>query len=138
LEIVLLLIALAMALFLSPANLITALAALCLWGCGLGMAAPISTALLAQRAGPLSGPVLAISESANNLALMATLPVAAQLATSQPAAIAIWLLGLMAAALLLSLVDDRLSAVPPVAGYRGRGSLPASPCSPAKPPDSHR
>ncbi|TXH34393.1 MAG: MFS transporter [Rhodospirillaceae bacterium] len=135
---VLLLIALAMALFLVPANLIIALAALCLWGIGLGMAAPISTALLAQRAGPLPGPVLAISESANNLALMAMLPVAAALAASRPAAIAIWLLGLMAAALVLSLIDGHLSAVPPLAAYRGRGSPPASSCSPARPPDSHR
>ena len=135
---VLLLIALAMALFLAPANLIIALAALCLWGSGLGMAAPISTALLAQRAGPLPGPVLAISESANNLALMAVLPVAATLAASRPAAIAIWLLGLMVAALALALIDRHLTVGRPVAAYPGRGSPPASPCSPARPPDSHK
>jgi predicted MFS family arabinose efflux permease len=141
---VVLLIALAMALFLLTTDLVTALAALCLWGSSLGMAAPISTALLAQRAGPLPGPVLAISESANNLALMAVLPVAAALAASQPAAMAVWLLGLMTAALLLSLIDRHLSiaqplsAVPPLAAYRGRGSPPASPCSPARPPDIHR
>ena len=141
---VLLLIALAMALFLLRMDLVTALAVLCFWGSGLGMAAPISTALLAQRAGPLPGPVLAISESANNLALMAVLPISAQLAASQPMAMAIWLLGLMTAALVLSLIDRHLniaqplSAVPPLAAYRGRGSPPASPCSPARPPDSHR
>lgn len=54
-------------------------AVLCLggWGVALGFAAPTSTAMIAQRAGREKGFLLALSESANNVALLSMLSLAA-------------------------------------------------------------
>ncbi|SOZ40194.1 MFS transporter [Cupriavidus neocaledonicus] len=67
-----------MTLFLTAAiGLSVALGCLLTWGAALGIAAPASTALLAQRAGANKGKVLAVSESINNVAVLMLLPVAA-------------------------------------------------------------
>ncbi|SOZ30746.1 putative MFS transporter; Major Facilitator Superfamily [Cupriavidus taiwanensis] len=67
-----------MTLFLTAAiGLPAALGCLLVWGAALGIAAPASTAILAQRAGANKGKVLAASESVNNVAVLVLLPVAA-------------------------------------------------------------
>ncbi|SPA30514.1 Putative MFS transporter Major Facilitator Superfamily (fragment) [Cupriavidus taiwanensis] len=67
-----------MTLFLTAATgLPVALGCLLVWGAALGIAAPASTAILAQRAGANKGKVLAASESVNNVAVLMLLPVAA-------------------------------------------------------------
>ncbi|PZX23840.1 putative MFS transporter; Major Facilitator Superfamily [Cupriavidus phytorum] len=71
-------VACAMTLFLTAAiGLPVALGCLLAWGAALGIAAPASTAILAQRAGANKGKVLAASESVNNVAVLMLLPVAA-------------------------------------------------------------
>ena len=71
-------VAASMTLFLTTAvGLPAALGCLLAWGAALGVAAPASTAILAQRAGANKGKVLAVSESVNNVAVLALLPVAA-------------------------------------------------------------
>lgn len=93
---------------LLPLPLAGALACLGLWGAALGIAAPASGSLLAQRAGPDTGTVFALSESLNNLALMALMPLAATLlATHGTAHIALLLLGLQAVATAAMLPDRR-------------------------------
>lgn len=47
------------------------------WGFALGLAAPTSTAILASLAGEEKGQVLSLSESLNNLMILAVLPLAA-------------------------------------------------------------
>ncbi|WP_454711922.1 MFS transporter [Cupriavidus nantongensis] len=70
-------VAVSMTLFLTTAiGLPVALGCLLIWGTALGIAAPASTAILAQRAGANKGKVLAASESVNNLAVLMLLPVA--------------------------------------------------------------
>lgn len=72
------LIAIAISTFmLAPLSLEGGLACLTMWGAALGVAAPASTAILAKRAGENKGQVLAISESLNNLTILAVLPTAA-------------------------------------------------------------
>ncbi|MDQ0139122.1 MFS transporter [Cupriavidus necator] len=72
------LVAAAMTLFLTTAlGLPVALGCLLFWGAALGIAAPVSTAILAQRAGANKGKILALSESVNNVAVLMLLPVAA-------------------------------------------------------------
>ena len=72
------LIAIAISTFmLAPLSLEGGLACLTMWGAALGVAAPASTAILAKRAGENKGQVLAISESLNNLTILAVLPIAA-------------------------------------------------------------
>ncbi|SOY72629.1 MFS transporter [Cupriavidus taiwanensis] len=67
-----------MTLFLTAAiGLPAALGCLLVWGAALGIAAPASTAILAQRGGANKGKVLAASESVNNVAVLVLLPVAA-------------------------------------------------------------
>ncbi|EKF40687.1 mfs transporter [Nitratireductor indicus C115] len=75
-----------------PLPLFGALAALFASGLALGYAAPASTTLLAARAGPSKGVVLALSESANNLALLFLLSLSASVFEQQ---------GMMAAGILL-------------------------------------
>lgn len=71
-------VACSMTLFLTAAiGLPVALGCLLVWGAALGIAAPASTAILAQRAGANKGKVLAASESVNNVAVLMLLPVAA-------------------------------------------------------------
>ena len=72
----------------------------------LGFAAPASTALIAQRAGDARGFVLALSESANNLALLAVLSVAAfTLQTTGPIAAGMVLAGGLATGTALLFLD---------------------------------
>ncbi|EKF20408.1 MFS transporter [Nitratireductor pacificus] len=90
------------AFFLVPLQLPAALAALTVWGAALGLAAPASTALLAERAGVAKAFWLAGSESANNIVLFAMLPLAAGAATG-------FVLGAgMTLSLALLLADRRL------------------------------
>nr|WP_255609262.1 MFS transporter [Methylosinus sp. Sm6] len=60
-----------------PVALAGSLLSLGVWGAALGVAAPTSTAILASRAKEDKGVVLAISESLNNLTILAVLPLAA-------------------------------------------------------------
>ncbi len=92
--------------FLLPqGTLIVACGALCFWGISLGVAAPVSTVILASRAGQAAGLVLATSESFNNIALMLILPFAAsQLETAIGRLCPILLIG-MGLAFALSLFD---------------------------------
>ncbi|WP_048649177.1 MFS transporter [Nitratireductor soli] len=112
------LLCLAFAAFLAlPLPLAAALVALALWGAALGLAAPASTALLAARAaaapGSSRGLVLSVSESANNIALMALLTLAS-LALEQRGAVASALvlgIGLGAGGALL--IADRVAQSKP-------------------------
>lgn len=54
-----------------------------LQGCALGIAAPVSTAIIAEHAGTRKGEALALSESMNNLSIFILLPVAAAQQDSQ-------------------------------------------------------
>ncbi len=65
------------AFLLLPLPLVGALFCLAFWGIALGFAAPASTALIARWAGTDKGFVLALSESANNIALLSLLTGAA-------------------------------------------------------------
>ncbi|MDC9592433.1 hypothetical protein PSI17_02205 [Xenorhabdus sp. IM139775] len=60
---------------LLPLSLLFSLVCLMLWGYTLGLAAPISTSILANRAKQEKGQILAISESLNNLAMLFLLPI---------------------------------------------------------------
>ncbi|RDL52828.1 Purine efflux pump PbuE [Ensifer sp. M14] len=72
------LVAVAVVLFLlTPLPLWSAILCLLAWGLALGLAAPASTAILARRAGARKGQVLALSESLNNVIILAALPAAA-------------------------------------------------------------
>lgn len=61
----------------APLPLAAGLGCLTLWGFVLGLAAPTSTSILAKRSESDKGQVLSISESLNNLAILAVLPTAA-------------------------------------------------------------
>lgn len=74
---VLLLFAAVFAFLLAPMPLALELVCLAAWGAALGMAAPSSTSILAERAGADKGQVLSISESLNNLTILVVLPSAA-------------------------------------------------------------
>lgn len=92
-----------------PASLVPALAGIALLGLTLGVAAPVSTALLATRAAGDAGLVLAVSESLNNLVLLALLPVAAQLlARATPSMVGLLLVSVELTACALLLTDARL------------------------------
>lgn len=54
-----------------------------LQGCALGIAAPVSTAIIAEQAGTRKGEALALSESLNNLSIFILLPVTAAHQNSQ-------------------------------------------------------
>ncbi|MBB2916929.1 MFS transporter [Cupriavidus alkaliphilus] len=87
-------VAASMTLFLTTAvGLPLALGCLLVWGAALGIAAPASTAMLAQRAGANKGKVLAVSESVNNVVVLALLPVAASASTAYGVTPAAALLG---------------------------------------------
>ncbi|PHM33227.1 MFS transporter [Xenorhabdus innexi] len=61
---------------LMPLSLLFSLSCLMLWGYALGLAAPVSTSILAKRAKQNKGQILAVSESFNNLTILLLLPVA--------------------------------------------------------------
>ncbi|AOM42812.1 arabinose ABC transporter permease [Xenorhabdus hominickii] len=82
------------AFMLMPLFLLFSLACLMLWGCVLGIAAPISTSILANRAKQDKGQILAVSESLNNLTILFLLPTATLLLTQQGAAITMVILGI--------------------------------------------
>ncbi|MBC8943657.1 MFS transporter [Xenorhabdus indica] len=63
------------AFMLLPLSLFFSLGCLMLWGCALGLAAPVSTSILANRAKRNKGQILAVSESLNNLAILFLLPI---------------------------------------------------------------
>ncbi|MDC9581662.1 MFS transporter [Xenorhabdus sp. PR6a] len=69
------------AFMLLPLSLLFSLGCLMLWGYTLGLAAPISTSILANRAKQEKGQILAISESLNNLIILFLLPIATMLLT---------------------------------------------------------
>ena len=62
---------------LNPLSFTGDLVFLTAWGFDLGLAAPTSTAILASLAGEEKGQVLSLSESLNNLMILAVLPLAA-------------------------------------------------------------
>ncbi|ANK75617.1 arabinose ABC transporter permease (plasmid) [Ensifer adhaerens] len=62
---------------LTPLSFTGDLVFLTAWGFALGLAAPTSTAILASLAGEEKGQVLSLSESLNNLMILAVLPLAA-------------------------------------------------------------
>lgn len=71
---------------IAPLPLWGGLACLTVWGLALGLAAPTSTSMLATRSEDDKGQVLSVSESLNNLTVLAVLPVAAmQLEIAGPA-----------------------------------------------------
>ncbi|UDM53713.1 MFS transporter [Cupriavidus sp. MP-37] len=87
-------VAASMTLFLTKAMALpVAVGCLLAWGSALGIAAPASTAILAQRAGANKGKVLAASESVNNVAVLMLLPVAARASTTYGVTPAAALLG---------------------------------------------
>ena len=61
---------------LVPLPPVGALACLLFWGAALGAGAPSSTVVLAARAGPDKGMVLAFAETFNNLAILVCVPLA--------------------------------------------------------------
>lgn len=77
---VLLMLALAMSSYmLLPLPLPGALLCLGLWGAALGLGAPVSTVVLANRAGSNKGMVLSFAETFNNITILASIPVTAKL-----------------------------------------------------------
>lgn len=90
----LLLLGIAISLFMAtPLALFGHLLCLSLWGAALGLAAPISTALLAARGGEHKGHILAVSESLNNLTILTVLPATAMLLETAGAAPTLWVFG---------------------------------------------
>ncbi|PHM67621.1 chloramphenicol/florfenicol exporter [Xenorhabdus stockiae] len=61
---------------LIPLSLFFSLSCLMLWGYAQGLAAPVSTSILANRAKQNKGQILAVSESFNNLTILFLLPIA--------------------------------------------------------------
>ncbi|NOV21913.1 MFS transporter [Cupriavidus necator] len=95
----------------APVGLPAALVCLLAWGTALGVAAPASTAILAQRAGVHKGKVLAASESVNNLAVLMLMPVAASAAaTHGGTSAAMWLGGVCLSGAALSAMARRKTA----------------------------
>nr|WP_272953779.1 MFS transporter [Ensifer canadensis] len=93
---------------LAPLPLAGGLVCLVIWGFALGLAAPASTSMLATRSDSDKGQVLAVSESLNNLAILAVLPIAATQLEVAGTASAMIVLGVsLAASLALTMVDRR-------------------------------
>lgn len=90
----------------APLTLEAGLACLALWGLALGVAAPTSTSVLATRSGDDRVQVLSVSESLNNLTILAVLPIAAMLLeTSGPAGTAAVAAATLAVAVILTFAD---------------------------------
>ncbi|MDX7998501.1 MFS transporter [Xenorhabdus sp. Reich] len=81
------------AFMLFPFSLLFSLVCLMLFGISLGLAAPISTSILANRAKQDKGQVLAVSESLNNLTILFLLPVTTMLLARHGIAVTIIVLG---------------------------------------------
>ncbi|BET96854.1 MFS transporter [Xenorhabdus taiwanensis] len=91
---------------LLPISLLFSLACLMLWGYTLGLAAPISTSILANRAKQDKGQILAISESLNNLTILFLLPVATMLLSQYGTTVTMMILGsCFIVAIVLTLKD---------------------------------
>ncbi|OKP08502.1 MFS transporter [Xenorhabdus thuongxuanensis] len=78
---------------LLPLSLLFSLACLMLWGYTLGLAAPISTSILANRAKQYKGQILAISESLNNLTILSLLPIVTMLLSQYGTVVTMMILG---------------------------------------------
>ncbi|MBI6547347.1 MFS transporter [Xenorhabdus lircayensis] len=90
---IVLLLATSSAFMLMPLFLLFSLSCLMLFGCALGIAAPISTSILANRAKQDKGQILAVSESLNNLTILFLLPIATMLLTQHSVAVTMIILG---------------------------------------------
>ncbi|CDM89486.1 MFS transporter [Xenorhabdus bovienii] len=89
------------AFMLMPLSLPFSLSCLIVWGSALGLAAPISTVILANRAKQHKGQVLAVSESLNNLMILLLIPIATMLMTHHGIAVTMLMLGF---SLIISIV----------------------------------
>ncbi|MDE1477644.1 MFS transporter [Xenorhabdus bovienii] len=89
------------AFMLMPLSLPFSLSCLIVWGSALGLVAPISTVILANRAKQHKGQVLAVSESLNNLMILFLIPIAAMLMTHHGIAVTMLMLGF---SLIISIV----------------------------------
>ncbi|MDE9460860.1 MFS transporter [Xenorhabdus bovienii] len=89
------------AFMLMPLSLPFSLSCLIVWGSALGLAAPISTVILANRAKQHKGQVLAVSESLNNLVILLLIPIATMLMTHHGIAVTMLMLGF---SLIISIV----------------------------------
>ncbi|OKP02037.1 MFS transporter [Xenorhabdus eapokensis] len=99
------------AFMLLPLSLLFSLACLVLWGYTLGLAAPISTSILANRAQQSKGQILAISESLNNLTILFLLPIVTMSLTQYGTVVAMMILaGCFIVAIGLTLKDVLVTA----------------------------
>ncbi|MDO7925201.1 MFS transporter [Pseudomonas sp. KFB-139] len=91
---VLVILVLSMSTFmLLPLPLPVALFCLGAWGAALGLGAPAGTVVLASRSGPDKGVVLSFAETFNNIAILASVPLAARLLEVNGPAATMWVLG---------------------------------------------
>lgn len=106
----LLLLSIAVGTFMiAPMPLEGGLACLLVWGLALGLAAPISTSMLAIRSEDDKGQVLSASESLNNLTILAVLPIAATQLEKAGSARTMLVFGVtLAIAALLTIADRRI------------------------------
>lgn len=94
---------------IAPLPLEGGLACLTVWGFALGLAAPTSTSMLATRSEDDKGQVLAVSESLNNLTILAVLPVAAMQLEIAGSARTMLVFGVtLAIAVILTIADRRI------------------------------
>ncbi len=109
LVLVTLVLALAVTLFMAwTLPLWAALLCLAAWGAALGTGAPAATVVLATRAGPDKGMVLAVAETLNNVAILVAVPLATvRLAADGPAAAMVVLAAGLGLGLVLTLADLR-------------------------------
>ncbi|WP_296711375.1 MFS transporter [Tistrella sp.] len=109
LVLVTLVLALAVTLFMAwSLPLWAALLCLAAWGAALGTGAPAATVVLATRAGPDKGMVLAVAETLNNVAILAAVPLATvRLAETGPAGAMVVLAAGLGLGLVLTLADLR-------------------------------
>ncbi|CBJ81473.1 Putative major facilitator superfamily (MFS) transporter [Xenorhabdus bovienii str. Jollieti] len=97
------------AFMLMPLSLPFSLSCLIVWGSALGLAAPISTVILANRAKQHKGQVLAVSESLNNLMILLLFPIAAMLMTHHGIAVTMLMLGFILIISIVLTIRDLLS-----------------------------
>ncbi|MBN0632181.1 MFS transporter, partial [Pseudomonas aeruginosa] len=64
------------------------------WGAALGLGAPAGTVVLASRSGPDKGMVLSFAETFNNIAILASVPLAVRLLELQGPPATLWILGI--------------------------------------------
>ncbi len=92
---VLALLVLSMSTFmLLPLPLPVALCCLGAWGAALGLGAPAGTVVLASRSGPDKGMVLSFAETFNNIAILASVPLAVRLLELKGPPATLWVLGI--------------------------------------------